>query len=161
MKKILILSVFSIFIFAAGDNFYIKDINHKKDNLSFSYSGTNFRIYPGSNLQIETSAFTHPENPDIIAASAITNFYEGGYTTGFYVSTNGGLNWTGTDNIKNISGATITTLGDPNIVINRDGYFIMNFIAPPPSAGNDLKIGAKPFYKQRSKLVSDCIHTRC
>ncbi|HMQ69083.1 MAG TPA: hypothetical protein PKA90_08575 [Ignavibacteria bacterium] len=142
MKKILIVSAFSIFIFAAGDNFNFKFIDQKADTQSVSYSEPNFMIYPGLNLQIETSAFTHPENPDIITASAITNYYEGGYTTGFYISTNGGLNWTGSDNIKNTSGSTITTLGDPNIVINRNGYFIMNFIAPSLSAGSDLKIGA-------------------
>ncbi len=143
MKKILFLSAFSIMIFIVSDNSFLnKNFDQKENKISQPFSSTNFIIYPGSNLQIETSAFTHPSDPNIVTASAITNYYAGGYTTGFYISTNGGLNWSGTDNIKKTSGATITTIGDPCLVINRNNYYVLNYIAPSPTSGYDLKIGA-------------------
>lgn len=142
MKKLIFLSAFSVMIFLVSDNFLLNEnFDLKENNLIESYYGTNVMIYPGSILQIETSVFTHPDNPDVIAASAITNYYEGGYSSGFYISTNGGQNWTGTDNIKNSAGNTITTIGDPYLVINTNDYFVMNYIAPSPTSGYDLKIG--------------------
>lgn len=142
MKKILMFSVFSFMIVSfSKDLIFENNVSSSGHDQTTFYNSSNYIIFPGTKLQIETSAFTHPENPDIIVASAITDYYSGGYTTGFYISTNRGQNWSGSDNIKNASGAIITTVGDPGIVINRNGFFVMNYIAPSPTAGYDLKVG--------------------
>jgi len=104
---------------------------------------SNFRIFPSSLLQVETSAFTKPTNSNFIAATAITNFYAGGYTTGFYLSTNNGLNWTGTDHIVDALGNTVVTVGDPTLLISPAGNIIIPYIALPPSGGSDLKVGVR------------------
>lgn len=135
-------SVFSFMIVSfSKDLIFENNVSSSGHDQTTFYNSSNYIIFPGTKLQIETSAFTHPENPDIIVASAITDYYSGGYTTGFYISTNRGQNWSGSDNIKNASGAIITTVGDPGIVINRNGFFVMNYIAPSPTAGYDLKVG--------------------
>ncbi|MBS1518422.1 MAG: exo-alpha-sialidase [Bacteroidetes bacterium] len=102
----------------------------------------NFRIFPSINLQVETSIATHPLNPQIIAGSCITDIYPGGYTTGAYISTNGGNTWTGTNSIRTSSNAIISTVGDPTIVIDKDGVLILPYVAPSPIQGhNDFRVG--------------------
>lgn len=124
-------------LFGVLDSYY-----SSQNNIENIHIGNNKRIYPSTILQVETSAFTHPSNPNIIAGSAITDFFAGGYTTGFYITTNGGLNWTGTNNIVNSSGSTILTIGDPTMLIDYNGRYIITYIAFPPSFGSDLKAGA-------------------
>ncbi|MEO6694737.1 MAG: sialidase family protein, partial [Ignavibacteria bacterium] len=110
-------------LFGIYDNYF-----SAQNNSQNIFVGQNKRIYPGTNLQVETSAFTHPSNPAIISATAITDYFAGGYTTGFYISTNGGFNWQGTNNIKTSSGATIVTVGDPTLLITNNGNFIIPYV---------------------------------
>lgn len=94
-----------------------------------------FRIFPDTVLQVETSVYCRPENPSFIAAAAITDIYPGGYTMGFYKSTNGGFNWSGTEAIKTSSGSIIVTIGDPSISIDKNGKIILSYIAPSSNVG--------------------------
>lgn len=83
---------------------------------------TNFRIFPSNYNQIEPSIVKHPTNPQVLFASAYTIFLN--YRSeGVYVSTNGGLNWTGVDSVR----GTIPQNhgGDPGPIIDKDGRFIM------------------------------------
>ncbi|MEO8664901.1 MAG: hypothetical protein ABI462_05335 [Ignavibacteria bacterium] len=97
----------------------------ENDNSSVS---TNIRIKPSSTiLQVSPTITTHPDNPDIMVASAITTLYAGGYTTGFYCSTNGGISWNGTDAIRNDSNSILATWGDPTIIIDAQGYYIIAY----------------------------------
>ncbi|HEY5122833.1 MAG TPA: hypothetical protein VIK14_03780, partial [Ignavibacteria bacterium] len=68
-------------------------------NISFSSVFPNYRIYPGSNIaQSETEIVRHPFNPLIMFASAITiNNLTAFKSEGIYVTTNGGINWFGSD----------------------------------------------------------------
>ena len=119
------------------------------DNYSSIQSGTpsemnsvnsNKLLLPGIYNQVQTSVAVHPSNKDIMAVSAITDVYPGGYTTGAYITTNNGANWTGTNSIRDQLGNIITTVGDPTIVIDKNGAVIITYTAPPQS-GSDLKVG--------------------
>ncbi|MBX7043166.1 MAG: exo-alpha-sialidase [Ignavibacteria bacterium] len=94
--------------------------------LSFSAPSV---VYNSPHLQLETPLVSHPENDNIFAASAITNVYPGGYTTGFYRTTDGGISWSGTDAIKTQSGSIISTVGDPLIAITDSSRYIIAYIA--------------------------------
>lgn len=111
-----------------------------QNNPDISILNPNYRIYPGSNIQVQTSIAVHPSNPLIMAASAITDVYPGGYTTGAYVTTNGGTNWSGTNSIRDISNNIITTVGDPTIAIDKNGMLVIAYTALP-SGGTDYKAG--------------------
>jgi len=117
-------------LFGVLDNYYSVE-----NNIENIYVGQNKRILPGSVLQVETSAFTHPSNPNLVVGSAITDFIIGGYTTGFYITTNGGFNWQGTNNIQNSAGGTIITVGDPTLLIDYNGNFIIPFASPGGKVG--------------------------
>ncbi|MBL8008338.1 MAG: T9SS type A sorting domain-containing protein [Ignavibacteria bacterium] len=82
----------------------------------------NFRIHPSGNNQIEPAIVRHPNNPLIMFASSFT-INTSFRSEGVYVTTNGGLNWTGSDTC---SGSPITNHGgDPGPVIDKDGRFIL------------------------------------
>lgn len=100
----------------------------------------NVRLLPGSINQVQTSVAVHPLNPSIMAVSTITDVYPGGYTTGAYITTNNGANWTGTNSIRNQQGNIISTLGDPNIIIDKNGIYIITYTVYPLS-GSDFKVG--------------------
>lgn len=144
MKNLFIYPVLLIIIFpVTGKYFYDAVVkNSAKMDQSENSSFSNTVIFPTPFLQVETSAYTHPAIPDIKVASAITNYYEGGYTSGFFITTDNGISWSGTGNIKNSAGNTITTVGDPIVLINNNGNFIMTYIAPSATSGADLKVGA-------------------
>ncbi len=95
-------------------------------SLSF-YAFDNYRIFPGNITQTETIITVHPTDPMIMFASAITiNTTNGFKSEGVYVSTNGGLNWFGNDSCK---GSPIFNHGgDPGIVIDKNGRFILTHI---------------------------------
>lgn len=133
---LLITSVFFNF------SFFPFSFLQEKNNSSAIYSGTNYRIFPGPFLQVETSIHTHPLDSSVFAGAAITNYFAGGYTTGFYKSVNNGLNWSGTDRIMNSSGGTIISIGDPGMVITMNGNYIISYIALSPTSGSDFKAGA-------------------
>lgn len=84
-----------------------------------------FRVHPSLNPQSETPIVRHPTNPNIMFASA--NTFSGGsaYSTGVYVTTNGGLNWSGSDTLNNGT----FNYGDPAPSIDYNGKFYMSFIA--------------------------------
>lgn len=86
--------------------------------------GQSFRVYPSNVTQTETFITRHPLNPDILFASANTIILSTGFVSeGVYVSTNGGLNWSGSDTCN---GAPIFFhRGDPGIAIDRNGTFIL------------------------------------
>ena len=87
-------------------------------------AGQNFRIYPSSISQSETFITRHPLNQNILFASANTiNLSNGFISEGVYISTDGGLNWRGSDTCN---GAPITFhRGDPGIAIDKDGKFLL------------------------------------
>ncbi len=86
-------------------------------------------VFNSPHLQLETPLVAHPEDDNIFAASAITNVYPGGYTTGFYRTTNGGESWSGTDAIKTVSGSIISTVGDPIVAITDSSRYILAYVA--------------------------------
>lgn len=100
----------------------------------------NSRLLPSVYNQVQTSVATNPLNNKFMSAAAITDLYPGGYTTGAFFTTNGGSNWTGTNAIKMQNGTIISTLGDPTIIIDKNGVNIITFTAPPLS-GSDFKVG--------------------
>ncbi|MDZ4711468.1 MAG: T9SS type A sorting domain-containing protein, partial [bacterium] len=81
-----------------------------------------FRLYPSQNNQIEPSIVVHPVNPNIMFASAFTirlSFK----SEGIYLTTNGGMNWTGTDTCN---GQPLSNHGgDPGPIIDKDGNLII------------------------------------
>lgn len=84
---------------------------------------SNYRIHPSFNNQLEPSIVKHPLDPSIFFASAYT--LSGALRSeGTYTSTNGGLNWFGTDTCQ---GAPITSGhgGDPGPIIDKNGVFIL------------------------------------
>ena len=108
---------------------------------SFVNPGVNFRVFPDTVTQVETSISVHPFNSQIIAGAAVTDIYPGGYTTGIFISTNGGNNWQCKNAIKDSTGLIITTVGNPKIVIDKNGTMILSYIAPNPLGGNNFKVG--------------------
>jgi len=92
-------------------------------NLTLSI-GENYRIYPSNVTQSEVFIVNHPSNPDIMWSSANTyNFSPFFISEGIYVTTDGGTNWRGSDTCT----GEILSLhgGDPGIVIDKDGTFIL------------------------------------
>ena len=91
----------------------------------------NFRVHPSAGTQSEVPIVRHPSNPLIMLASAIT--YRGGstFSTGVYVTTNGGLNWLGSDTLNNGGFSN----GDPGPMIDKDGRFLMSYITATFSMG--------------------------
>jgi len=84
--------------------------------------GQNYRLSPGNYNQYEVSIVVNPNNPNIIFASANT-FLLSFISEGIYVTTDGGANWQGNDTCK---GEPVTLhSGDPGIVIDKDGKFIL------------------------------------
>lgn len=82
----------------------------------------NFRIHPSSNHQIEPAIVRHPANPLIMFASSFT-VRTSFRSEGIYVTTNGGVNWTGTDTCF---GSPISNHGgDPGPIIDKDGRLIL------------------------------------
>jgi len=88
------------------------------------YIGPNFRIYPSNVSQTEVFIVTHPSNPDIMFVACNTIIFNPFFVSeGVYATTNGGLNWFGSDTCK---GAPINLHGgDPGITITKDGTFIL------------------------------------
>ena len=86
-----------------------------------------FRIYPSPVTQTEPVIAVNPINPQILFASAVTlntnNLFQ---SNGVYVSTDGGLNWSGSDTCN---GALISNFGfDPGVVITESGRFILSHV---------------------------------
>ena len=92
----------------------------------------NFRIHPSTSNQIEPAIVRHPTNPLIMFASSFTirlSFK----SEGVYVTTNGGVNWFGSDTC---TGTPISNHGgDPGPIIDKDGRLILTcllYTSPSP-----------------------------
>jgi hypothetical protein len=81
--------------------------------------GANFRVLPNSNQQDEVYLASNPNQPMLLFGSANTTAGSS-YGQGDYVSTNGGLNWYGTDLMPNEPANT----SDPAPAIDKNGVFI-------------------------------------
>lgn len=89
-----------------------------------SFISKNFRIYPSSVTQTEVFVTNHPTNANILFSSANTiNLSTGFISEGIYVSTDGGVTWSGTDTCK--GAPVLFHRGDPGIAIDKDGRFIL------------------------------------
>ncbi|MCI0448284.1 MAG: T9SS type A sorting domain-containing protein [Chlorobi bacterium] len=81
----------------------------------------NIRVHPTSNRQTETVIVRHPLNQSMMFGSA--NVQSPGISEGVYVTTNNGVNWFGSDTLMGLP--LNTHGGDPGIVIDKNGVFIM------------------------------------
>lgn len=79
----------------------------------------NFRVLPNSNQQDEVILVSCRQNPMLMFGSANTSIGSS-FGQGCYVSTNGGINWYGTDMLPNMPGST----SDPAPAIDKDGRYI-------------------------------------
>lgn len=86
--------------------------------------GENFRLYPSNVNQWEVSIVNHPSNPNIMFASAnaltLNPFF---ISEGIYVTSDGGNTWTGNDTCT--GNPILLHGGDPGIVIDKNGIFIL------------------------------------
>ncbi|HMS65944.1 MAG TPA: hypothetical protein PKD83_11910 [Ignavibacteria bacterium] len=57
------------------------------------------------------------------------------------MSFDGGANWQGKNAIKDSTGMIISTVGNPKIAIDKNGTFLVSYIAPNSSGGNAFKVG--------------------
>ncbi|MEO6696246.1 MAG: T9SS type A sorting domain-containing protein [Ignavibacteria bacterium] len=91
----------------------------------------NFRVHPSAGTQSEVPIVRHPTNPLIMMGSA--NTFRGGstFSTGVYVTTDGGLSWYGSDTLNNGGFSS----GDPGPMIDKDGRFLMSYITTSFSMG--------------------------
>ncbi|HEY3252021.1 MAG TPA: T9SS type A sorting domain-containing protein [Ignavibacteria bacterium] len=81
----------------------------------------NIRIHPSNNRQTETVIVRHPLNQSMMFASA--NTQSPTVFEGVYVTTNNGTTWFGSDTIMGLP--LNTHQGDPGIVIDKNGRFIL------------------------------------
>src|SRR5664280_2670275 len=111
-------------------SFYLTSVNFLFTIIlisSLNFAQENFRIYPGPVTQTEPVISINSVNPNLIFVSAKTiNTSNAFISEGVYVSTNGGLSWSGSDSCK---GALIQNHGgSPQIMVNRNGRLILNHI---------------------------------
>ncbi len=83
--------------------------------------------YPAIGHQTEVPITRHPANPLIMFGSAITSG-GGNFSSGCYVTTNGGDSWYGNDTLINNSGLPVFNYGDPAPVIDGSGRFLISYI---------------------------------
>jgi hypothetical protein len=116
----------------------------QNDNLVFSTSARyistpngvfavspNFRVHPSAGTQSEVPITRHPSNQLIMLGSA--NTFRGGstFSTGVYVTTDGGATWFGSDTLNNGG----FNSGDPGPMIDKNGAFLMSYITTAGSMG--------------------------
>ncbi|HMR40151.1 MAG TPA: sialidase family protein [Ignavibacteria bacterium] len=90
--------------------------------------GPNFRVHPRTaGTQSEVPITKHPLNPNIMYASANT-FQGGNFCTGWYVTTDGGVSWTGNDSMYTTGGVFQPNFGDPAPMIMHTGRFLISYI---------------------------------
>ncbi len=95
-------------------------------NATFAVS-PNYRVHPrNQGTQSETPIAQNSSNAYILFGSANT-FQGGNFSTGNYITTNGGFSWYGNDTL----GGNIANYGDPAPVIDKNGRFIISFIHAP------------------------------
>lgn len=88
-----------------------------------------FKLFPSSVNQIEPIIVHHPLNPQMLFASSYTiNTSSFVRNEGVYVSTNGGLNWFGSDIVYD--GYPQFHNGDPGPIIDKNGVFLITHWGP-------------------------------
>ena len=96
--------------------------------------GPNYRIYPSNVTQTEVFITVHPQDPDILFASANTvSFLPFFISEGVYISLDGGNSWSGSDTCQGLP--LEFHGGDPGIAIDRDGTFILTRLGRSPFSG--------------------------
>ena len=103
----------------------------------------NIRVRPTSvTSQTEVVLVSHPTNPNILFGSSNAARLSGGsfINEGVYVSTNGGLTWTGSDtvNAPNLNDQR----GDPGPTIDKNGRFIQTHLTSTTNFGGVTGMGA-------------------
>jgi hypothetical protein len=106
----------------------VRDISTPNGILAVS---PNFRVHPSAGTQSEVPITRHPNNQLIMLGSA--NTYRGGstFSTGVYVTTDGGVTWYGSDTLNNGG----FNSGDPGPMIDKNGVFLMSYITVAGSMG--------------------------
>ncbi|HPE55081.1 MAG TPA: exo-alpha-sialidase [Bacteroidales bacterium] len=101
---------------------------------AITISGSNFRIYSSNVNQTEVFIKRSPLNPELIFSSCNTlSFIPFFISEGIYVSSNGGQTWIGNDTC---TGEPISFHGgDPGIVIDKNGRFILTRLGRSPFVG--------------------------
>jgi hypothetical protein len=85
----------------------------------------NFRIYPSAITQTEVFVVQHPSQANLLFSSANTiNLATGFISEGIYISSDGGITWSGSDTCKT-GNTTLFHRGDPGITIDKNGKFIL------------------------------------
>ena len=92
----------------------------------------NFMVKPSvvsASTQSEVNVTSSLTNPNLMIASC--NYFDGAstFSTPGYISTNGGLNWAGSD-------ISVSNYGDPGPMIDKNGVFIISFITLGSSMGS-------------------------
>ncbi len=94
----------------------------------------NIRVHPNNtNYQSEVYLTRSPVNPLIMFAGS--NTYTVGqsssflYSTGYYITTNGGVNWYGNDTLN-------SNYGDPGPILDKNGVMIMTYLGNPSGMGS-------------------------
>lgn len=127
-----------LFIIVLFISLFSSQLHSQNSNI---FLNPNLRVLPDTVTQLDPAIAIHPLNPLIMAGVAVTDIYPGGYTTGVYMSFNGGLNWQSKNAIKDSLGLIISTVGNPRITIDKNGTFIISYIAPNPLGINIFKVG--------------------
>jgi len=94
----------------------------------------NVRVHPTTNTnQSEVIIVRHPINQNIMFASCNMTTIGGTLfiSEGVYVTTNGGVNWFGSDSLQSVP--VTGHGGDPGPTIDKDGRFIMTHLGYPTS----------------------------
>lgn len=129
MKSVLLIIV--LLTISLSENIF-SQIGYTKEYHSDILIGNNFRIYPSNVSQSETFIVNHPNDPNILFASAYTIVTNPFFISeGIYVSANSGETWTGSDTCN---GAPIQFHGgEPSIVIDKNGTFLLNRLGRQPT----------------------------
>ncbi len=94
----------------------------------------NIRVHPNNtNYQSEMYICKNPINQLIMfgASNSYTVGQSGSflYSTGYYITTNGGVNWYGNDTLN-------SSYGDPGPFVDKNGNFVMTYLANPSGMGS-------------------------
>lgn len=125
------LFILILLLFVAPNNLFTQNGDTGKNHAEIII-GNNFRIYPSNVSQSETFIVNHPNDPNILFASAYTIVTNPFFISeGVYVSTNSGETWTGSDTCN---GAPIQFHGgEPAIIIDKNGTFLLNRLGRQPT----------------------------
>ncbi|MBU3928082.1 MAG: hypothetical protein KKB74_09780, partial [Bacteroidetes bacterium] len=96
--------------------------------------GENYRIFPSDVIQTEVFIVVSPLDDNVLFASCNTlTFIPFFVSEGIYVTRNGGLSWSGSDSCT--GDPFLFHGGDPGIVIDKDGTFILTRLGRSPFVG--------------------------